>query len=256
MPAEAPLRVIIVDDEAMARQRLCRLLGCDPDIDIVAECADGAEAVNVLLDTAADLLFLDVQMPGMDGFAVLRAVPSERIPVVVFVTAYDSYAIQAFEASAVDYLLKPFHRARFTQALERAKSQVFLRGLDRARRRIRDLAQAQRDSRLVVRSGRSILLLPHDEIDWIEAAGNYVCVHCGVETHIARETLAGIEERIESGQFIRIHRSAIVNSKRVREIRPAYNGDYRVFLKDGTRLTLSRTYGDKLEVLVRNSFPG
>jgi two-component system LytT family response regulator len=255
MPVEAPLRAIIVDDEAVARQRLLRLLSLDPDVCVIAECCDGREALQALLDTPADLLFLDVQMPEMDGFAVLNALPPQRIPVVVFVTAYDSYAIRAFEASAVDYLLKPFHRERFAKAVERAKTQVSLRNLAEYRRRIHDLSAVAGDSRLAIRSGRNIVLLEHSEIDWIEAASNYVCVHCGKTTHIVRESLNSLEKRLGGGQFVRIHRSTIVNSARIREIRPAINWDCRVFLKDGTEVALSRTFRDRLGGYLSSHLP-
>ena len=179
MPPDGRLRTVVVDDEAIARRRLCRLLGQNPEIDLIAECCEGREAVQVLLESEVDLLFLDVQMPEMDGFQVLRAVPAERTPVIVFVTAYDKYAIEAFEASATDYLLKPFHEERFAKALARAKAQA---------RRTR-----RRSGQLTVRSGRNVILLNHAEIDWIEAANNYVCVHCGTAVHIGRETLARVE---------------------------------------------------------------
>jgi two-component system LytT family response regulator len=203
-----------------------------------------------LQDNAADLLFLDIQMPEMDGFAVLRATPPERLPVVVFVTAYDEYAIQAFEANAIDYLLKPFHRKRFFKALERAKQQANLRDLDQHRRRVRSVSESQLEPRLAIRSGRHTILLKPMEIDWIEAADNYACLHCGGKSHIVRETLASLETRLDRAAFVRIHRSAIVNSARVRELHPSCNGDYRVVLLDGTCLTLSRTHGEKLEVLL------
>jgi two-component system, LytTR family, response regulator len=248
MPPERKLRTMIVDDEAMARQRLARLLGTEPAIELVAECADGPEAIRVLLTEAIDLLFLDVQMPEMDGFAVLAAVPAERRPVVVMVTAYDRYAIQAFEASALDYLLKPFHRARFAQALERARAQVELRATARAARQA--AAPSPREPHVAIRTGRNVVLLLPGEIDWVEAAGNYVCVHCPGTTHVARETLASLFQRLGCGSFTRIHRSVIVNTARVREIRPMPNGDHAVLLQDGTRLVASRTFREGVEGLV------
>ena len=227
---------MIVDDEAMARRRLHRLLSLDPSVSIVAECAGAVEALQVLRRGHIDLLFLDISLPEMDGLALLRALPTEIAPAVVFVTAYDQYAIQAFEASAIDYLLKPFHPERFAKTLERVKSQISKR--------------PPREYWLVLRSGASIVRLETSLIHWIESANNHVCVHCGRATHIARETLSSVEQRLPPGRFLRIHRSVIVNASQVREVAPLRNGDYRIVLKDGAPLTLSRTFKDKLPSLL------
>ncbi len=237
---------MIVDDEAIARQRLCRLLAEDPEVEITAECADGREALQVLSETETDVVFLDVEMPELDGFGVVRALPAERLPVVVFVTAYDHYAIQAFEAHALDYLLKPFRRERLLHALERARQQAALRDPTTFRKRFSSM-----DNRLIVRDGRNLMFLDLAEVDWIEGAGNYACVHCGSSTYIVRETLTHLESRLKGTALVRIHRSSIVNSLRVRSIRPWINGDHHVMLKDGTRLTLSRRYGDRLQQLIK-----
>ncbi|MFN7921784.1 MAG: LytTR family DNA-binding domain-containing protein [Bryobacteraceae bacterium] len=241
MRPEPKLRAVIVDDEAMARQRLTRLLESDPGIEIAAECADGPEALEVLEREVVDLLFLDIQMPEMDGFAVLDALPRGCSPVVVMVTAYDKYAIRAFEARALDYVLKPFHRERFGRALDRAKAQVAL-----LRRNGPAPASTQP---LTLRTGRSVVLVTPGEIDWAEAAGNYVCVHAGGVTHVARETLASLLGRLSGGNFVKIHRSVIVNTERIREVAPVASGDYSVLLRDGTRLAGSRTYRGVVEAL-------
>jgi two-component system LytT family response regulator len=227
--------VIVVDDESIARRRICRLLGEDPGITVIAECADGKEAVQVLLAHEADLLFLDVEMPEMDGMAVLQAVPAERIPPVVFVTAHDKYAVGAFEVEAVDYLLKPFTRERFGRALERARA--------------RGRGAVDTPPRLAIKTAKSTVFVRHDEIDWIEAAGNYACVRCGAATHIVRETLSGLEQRLPEPPFVRIHRSTIVNVNRVQQLQPVHNGDCRVLLANGTVLALSRTYAGKIDLL-------
>lgn len=242
------LRAIIVDDESLARRRIRDLLVPDPEIEVVGECANGPQALRALADHEPDLMFLDIQMPEMDGFAVLRAIPRRHVPVIVFVTAHDRYALSAFEASAVDYVLKPFNRARFLQAVGRAK--IFCSGANAAgfRENIAHLLSA--DSRLKVRSGRGVQLIPLSEIDWIEAANNHACVHCSLTTHIVRETLRSLETRLGSGQFARIHRSIIVNLSSVREVRPAVNGDALVVLGDGTQLPASRTFSENLAPLL------
>jgi two-component system LytT family response regulator len=236
---------VIVDDEPLARGRLTRLLARDPEIVLVAECGDGREAIHVLLHNQVDLLFLDVQMPEMNGFQVLRALPEQRMPVVVFVTAYDRYAIEAFDVGGIDYLLKPFHHDRLAKSLARAKAQA-------SPQKPVDPSPA-RPTQLVMRSGRAVVLLNFSEIDWIEAANNYVCVHCGPAEHIARETLASLETRLPYRRFVRIHRSVIVNAARVRTIHPLPNGDRRVLLQDGTHLVLSRTFRDNLQRLTSSS---
>lgn len=241
------LRAIIVDDESLARRRIRDLLAADPDVEVVAECANGMHALQSITNLEPDLLFLDIQMPEMDGFAVLRRIEADHVPVIVFVTAYEQYALRAFEASAVDYLLKPFHRIRFLQALGKAKMLCSAAELACFRQRVGNLLSDR--SRLAVRSGRTMLLVPVAEIDWIEAANNYVCLHCGAKTHIVRETLRSLEARLDGSQFARIHRSVIVNLNAIREIRPSVNGDAHLLLEDGTRLTASRTFSPHLERL-------
>jgi two-component system LytT family response regulator len=233
------LRVLIVDDEPPARRRLRALLEADPEVTVVGECGDGPAAVAALRRDACDLVFLDVQMPGLDGLEVVRAVGPERMPAVVFVTAHACHAVPAFDAAAVDYLLKPFDRERFAQALERAKEAVRGRRLLAAP----PPAPAQRPAgRLLLRGQGRLYFLAADEIDWVEAAGNYLRLHAGGKTHLLRATLGGLAARLDPTRFVRIHRSALVNLDRVEELQPLFHGDYAVLLRDGTRLTLSRAY--------------
>ena len=248
------LRVLIVDDEPPGRERIRNLLEDQPDVEVVGVCTDGLEAVSFLRDNDCDLVFLDVQMPEMDGLEVVEAVGPERMPAVIFVTAHDRYALRAFEVQALDYLLKPFDRERFLKALDRARSQ---RQGDPAelQRRLLALLEESRPGkralqRLVVKSGGRIFFLKMDEIDWIEAAGNYLRLHVGKDTHLIRDTMSSLEARIDPAKFFRIHRSTIVNIERVREIQPLFHGDYVVLLRDGTQLTLSRTYRQRLEELL------
>ena len=236
---------MIVDDEPVARRRLCRLLSEDPELEIAAECEGGREALKALSECPTDVLFLDVQMPEMDGLAVVRAIPPARLPVIVFVTAFDRYAIQAFELHALDYLMKPFRRERLAAAVERAKRHAALH--DSAAFRTRFNAM---DSRLIVRDGRSTVILDCGEIDWIEGASNYACVHCGATTHVVRETLTGLEARLKDSGLVRIHRSAIVNPRQVRSVTASINGDHLVTLRTGARLTMSRRYRDRLPRLL------
>jgi two-component system, LytTR family, response regulator len=248
----APIRTLIVDDEPLCRERLRALLADDPDFTIVGECGDGAEAVATLRETPCDLVFLDVQMPVMDGLEVVEAIGPERMPTVIFVTAYDRYALRAFEVQALDYLLKPFDRERFEKALGRAKAHVQRDQSAEASRQLLALLGDTRPGRkhlerLVIKSGGRIFFLKMEEIDWIEAAGNYLRLHVGSETHLLRETMNALEGRIDPERFLRIHRSTIVNIERIREIQPLFHGDYVVLLRDGTELTLSRTYRQRLQ---------
>ena len=241
------IRALIVDDEPLARQRIRTLLEADPDVEVVGECADGRSAVAAVREQAPDLLFLDVQMPLLDGFGVLAALGAGPLPVVIFVTAHDRYALRAFEVHALDYLLKPFDRERFRTALGRAKAQVRREPDGDVSRRLlallRDVQQARKPlERLVVKSGGRVYFVRTEDIDWIEAAGNYVRLHVGKEAHLLRESMAGLEARLDAGRFLRIHRSTIVNIEHIRELQPAFHGDYAVILRDGTQLTLSRSY--------------
>jgi len=248
------IRAIIVDDEALSRERIRTLLRGDPEIEIVGECVDGKQAISTVANTAPDLVFLDVQMPEVDGFGVIEAIAGTlaQMPVVIFVTAHDQYAVRAFEVYALDYLLKSFTRKRFQAALNRAKEQLHnprsgMRN-ERFAGLLTDLQSRQKHlTRLVVRSGGRIFFLRVDEINWIEAADNYVRIHEGRESHMIRETLQALEGRLDPAKFARIHRSTLVNVDRIRELKPMFHGDYLVTLLDGTELTLSRNYHQNLK---------
>ena len=254
----ARIRALVVDDEPLARERLRMLLASEDWLEIVHECADGLSAVSAIQKLRPDLVFLDVEMPGATGFDVIEAIGADRMPFVVFVTAYDKYAIKAFDVHAVDYLLKPFDRERFHKALARARQQLEQRSSGELERRllalVNDLKPAhQRMERFVVKSGGRVFFVRAEEIDWIEAAGNYVKLHVGAEAHLFRETMNALEARLNPDTFYRIHRSHIVNIERVRELQPWFNGEYVVFLKSGTRLTLSRGYREKLQERIGRS---
>ncbi len=250
------IRTLIVDDEPLARERLASLLMTEQDIEIVGQCRDGEEAVAAIVDHEPDLVFLDVQMPQMNGFEVIEAVGGDRMPLVIFVTAFDQHALRAFQVRALDYLLKPFDRERFSEALERARRQVEREETGDLGRRllalVKDLRRDQpRAERLVVKSGGRLFFLRADEIDWVEAAGNYVRLHVGTTSHLLRETMNAIEGRLDPEKFFRIHRSRIVNMERIQELQPWLNGEYAVLLRTGTRLTLSRGYREKLQDRLR-----
>jgi len=246
------IRTLIVDDEPLARERLANLLAPVEDIEIVGQCRDGDEAVTAIHDTTPDLVFLDIQMPNMSGFDVIDAVGAVGMPLVIFVTAYDQHALRAFQVRALDYLLKPFDRDRFNEALQRARKQLERDESGDIGRRllalVKDLRRDQpRTDRLVVKSGGRLFFLRADEIDWVEAAGNYVRLHVGNSSHLLRETMTSIESRLDPEKFFRIHRCRIVNMDRIQELQPWLNGEYAVVLRTGERLTLSRGYREKLQ---------
>jgi two-component system LytT family response regulator len=250
------IRALIVDDEPLGRQRIRSLLKDESDLEIVGECGDGREALAAIRDHQPDLVFLDVQMPGLDGFGVLEAVGPKYMPAVIFVTAHDSHALRAFEVHAVDYLLKPFDRRRLQQALQRARQQIDQREqtVGQYSALLEDVQSHRRFlDRLVIKSAGRVFFLKTGEIDWIEAAGNYLRLHVGGEVHLLRETMSNLESRLNSGKFLRIHRSTMVNLERIKELSPMFHGDYRVLLHDGTELTLSRSYRPKLQELLGDS---
>jgi two-component system LytT family response regulator len=245
------IRTLIVDDEPLGRERIRTLLSSDPEIEVIGECTDGRQAIAATEASKPALVFLDVQMPEMNGFAVLDAIASDHMPAIIFVTAYDHYAVQAFEVHALDYLLKSFDRGRFQAALQRAKGEIqrSKAGLlnERLAGLLEDLqAKQKRLTRLVVKSAGRIVFLRAEEIDWAGAADNYVRIHSGRESHLIRETLQSLESRLNPEKFLRIHRSTLVNLDRIRELLPIFHGDYLVKLNDGTELTLSRSYREKL----------
>jgi two-component system LytT family response regulator len=243
-----PLRALIADDELVARRRIRRLLSTERDIAVVAECADGASAIEAIERERPDLVFLDVQMPERDGFEVVAALDPEALPAVVFVTAYDRYALQAFDVHAIDYLLKPYTAERFRTAVRRARARVHGASTDE---RLASLITALRNaprylSRINVRATGRIVLVDLAAVDWIEAADNYVRLHAGPRAYLHRETLAALEKQLDPERFVRIHRSAIVQVDRVIELHSASHGDMDVVLRNGKTLTLSRTFRDRL----------
>jgi len=262
---------LIVDDEPLARRGLALRLARHQDIDIVAEAGNGREAFFAISEHQPQLMFLDVQMPGVDGFELLRAVPAAQLPLTIFVTAYDQYALKAFEANALDYLLKPIEDARLDSAIDRARQEIVTRGADEHCERLlrllgtmsgrpdltldQALADADRDGgrptddRLAIKDAGRILRVPLDDILWIDAAGDYMCVHTRSDTHVLRATMRELEEKLDPRRFQRIHRSTIVNVARVRELRSHLNGEYFLVLDSGHQLKLSRSYRDKVQLL-------
>jgi two-component system LytT family response regulator len=264
----AAVRAVIIDDEPAARRGVRLLLSRDSEIEIVGEAGDGIEAVELIRRERPEMAFLDVQMPGFDGFEVLRQAGDAAPAAVVFVTAYDEHALKAFEVHAIDYVLKPYEDARFHSAVERAKAG--LRGLD-AKALAARLAQllqfverttaesppaqgsttaGERSDRILLKSSGEIYFLKVDEIDWIEAEGDYMKFHVAGKAHLLRETMARLEARLDPERFIRIHRSTIVNIDRVRKLTPAFAGDYAVILADGTKLRLSRGYQERMQAVM------
>jgi two-component system LytT family response regulator len=251
------LRVLIVDDERLSRRRLRRFLSADSELEIVGDCEDGLQAQELLSRVTADLLFLDIQMPGKDGFGLLDAIGPERAACTIFVTAYDQFALRAFEVHAFDYLLKPYEERRLREAVDRVKLHLAYRrhniALDRPQPTItfQDSSNRGRD-RLAVRTRDKMILIRSDQIDWVEAADNYVYLHCGNETHTLRETMNALQKTLDPEKFLRIHRSAIVNLDRVKSLQPWFRGDYRVIMSSGAELTLSRSYRQGLRERILN----
>lgn len=244
------IRVLVADDQPMARERLVSLLAAEPGVEVTATAASGPETVEVIRQSSPDLVFLDLQMPGMDGFKVIETIGVDRMPPTVFVTAYDEYAVRAFEVQAIDYLLKPFGRQRFQSALARARKHLERDRQGELAQRLSELLRTGRletTERLLVKAGGRVSFVDIDSIDWVEAEGNYVRIHAGPQVHLMRETMNSLIARIGERQFSRIHRSRIVNIARVKELIIAGGGDYQVLLWDGTRLGLSRLYRDALQ---------
>ncbi len=247
-----PIRVLLVDDEPLAREMIREMLKDDLEVEVVGECVNGREAVEAIQEHNPDLIFLDVQMPEVGGFEVLEALKTVTVPHVIFVTAYDQYAVRAFEVHALDYLLKPFDRERFESAWRRAKMHILAtRNGEMDQRILAILEELKAGSkyleRLVIKSGGRVFFLDTDDIDWIEAEGNYVSVHTGKKSHLLRETISSLEAQLDPKKFLRIHRSSIVKIDRIKELQPWFHGEYRVILLDGTQLTLSRNYRENLQ---------
>jgi two-component system LytT family response regulator len=243
------IRALIVDDEPLARQRVRLLLAEEPDVEILGECADGPSAVTQIIDAKPDLLFLDVQMPEMNGFAVLERLPADAMPIVIFTTAYDKHALQAFDAHALDYLLKPFKPQRFKEAVQRARDQLSNRHAGAAARGILDLLGERHPSasassplkRLAVKTADSIIFVPVENIDAIEAAGKYAVLHVGKENHVLRETMTALEANLPADLFLRVSRSIIVNMDRVQQLQPMFKGENVIILKSGQRYPTTRS---------------
>lgn len=238
------IRALIVDDERLAREAIRDLLLADREFQIAGECEDGAQAIEAIERLRPDAVFLDVQMPVLDGFAVVEAVGVEQMPLTVFVTAYDQYALKAFEAQALDYVLKPFDDDRFRRVLQRLKRQFAATESNRGER-LRELIRGvhpESVDRIAIKSGGRVTFVQRSEILWFGAFGNQVKVRAGGETLVIRETIKNLENRLDGDRFVRIHRSTIVNVEHVREIRPWYTGEYIVVISDGHELTLSRGY--------------
>jgi two-component system LytT family response regulator len=254
-----PLTVLIVDDEPLAREGLQALLSRDPEVGMIREARDGREAVASVRELTPDIVFLDVQMPEMDGFAVVRTIGAEHMPAVVFVTAHDQYAIQAFEVNALDYLLKPVVEDRFEKALVRAKSRIRSNGAEGLQRQIIGLLETIASprnylKRLAVRSAGKTLFIDVEELDWVQGAENYVELHAGQATHLLHVTMNALEKSLDPAAFLRIHRSLIVNVRRIRDLQPGAHGEYLITLRDGTRLQSGRTYANRLRAMADNPF--
>jgi two-component system LytT family response regulator len=239
------IRTVIADDEGLARKKLKILLSAESSVDLIAECQDGKQTVATVLEHKPDLLFLDIQMPDFDGFKVLDQIPADRMPIVIFTTAFDQYAIRAFDAHALDYLLKPFHQERVHRALERVKQELLKVHEQSVKARILELLSEAKPKtkplrRLVIRTAGRVVFLDMNEIDWIEAAANYVKLHVGKESFLLREGIGHISAKLDPERFVRIHRSSIVNVNRIRELQPCESGEYIAVLRDGKELSCSR----------------
>jgi two-component system LytT family response regulator len=268
------IRVIIVDDELLARKALRVMLSRDPETEVIAECRSGREAVSIIREQSPDIVFLDIQMPEMDGFQVIEEIGVEQMPITVFVTAYDKYALRAFTAHALDYLLKPFDYDRFNTALQRAKTHVQQQKIGAVSENLvallkdikpssggesslkandqkpADSSDKEPIDRVVIKSGGRIYFLKTEEIDWVEGAGDYLSLHAGSKSHLIRETMGTFHSKLDSKKFLRIHRSTIVNIDRVKDIQPLFKGEYVITLTSGTRLKSSRGYRHELQPLL------
>jgi two-component system LytT family response regulator len=263
------IRTLVVDDESLARERVLSLLQQEADVEVVGECSDGGQAVTAIQEQSPDLVFLDVQMPGCDGFEVLKNISPDRMPTVVFITAYDEYALRAFEVHALDYLLKPFDDERFHAAIARSKRAIRDDEVGQLSQRLLGLLETRSRgefpargtpaagqaylTRLVVKNAGRVIFVRVDEIDWIEAADYYVRLHVARKSHLLRETMSALDDQLDPTRFFRVHRSAIVNLDRLVEIQPYFHGEHVLVLQDGSKLKLSRSRKEKLEAVLRQS---
>jgi two-component system, LytTR family, response regulator len=252
------IRVLIVDDEPPSRRRLERLLSRDPAIEITGNCAGAADALSSIATQRPELIFLDIQMPRMDGFAFLNDLAVEPMPLIIFVTAYDQYAVRAFEVCAFDYLLKPYDEDRFDQVLQRAKQRIHEQRKSAFNQQALSLLkgfgpQPKPLRKLVIKTPQKVFFLNPEEIDWVKAEGKYARLHVGQDSYLWRGALNELETQLDVTRFIRIHRSTIINLERVKELHPLFHGEYEVILRDGTQLTLSRRYRIKLQEAIGSS---
>jgi two-component system, LytTR family, response regulator len=248
------IRALIVDDEPLARERIQSLLGAERDIEVLRVCANGEEAVAAIKELRPDLVFLDVQMPGLGGFEVLRALGKEPLPLIIFVTAYDQHALKAFEVHALDYLLKPFKQARFAETVQRAREALANRRVSAASKGLLELlgstgTEREFITRIAVKNGERTVFVKTAHIDYLESAGNYVVLHAGKENHVVRETLTALEEKLDPKKFIRINRSTIVNTDQIKELQPLFKGEHVVVLHNGKQLSLTRGVREIEELL-------
>ena len=249
----ATLRALIVDDEPLIRLGIRRALDEVPDVEVSGECGSGPDAIAAIEATTPDLVVLDVQMPGCSGLDVVRQVGPAHMPAVIFLTAYDEYAVQAFEVNAVDYLLKPFEPARLVEAIERVRARLTVRQESTLAGRLEALLAVrapERLERLVIRNGERYEFVPVDAVDWIEAANNHVRLHCGTRRHLLAETMTSLERRLDGARFLRVHRSRIVNTSRIVAVHVLIGGTYELELRDGTRLTSGRQYREAVQALI------
>lgn len=246
------VRTLVVDDEPLARERLLKLLRAEPEIELAGEAANGRDAVKLIREIKPGLVFLDVQMPELDGFGVLAELSEAERPAVIFVTAFDKFALKAFDVHAIDYLLKPFDKERFQTALRRALDHLARKQPNEIHEQLSallsEMRPAQASDRIAVKGDGRVVFVKTSDVDWIEAADNYVSLHVGKESHLLRETMTALEARLPK-QFLRISRSTMVNTERIKELQPLFHGEYTVILRDGTKLTLSRSHRDKLQQL-------
>jgi two-component system LytT family response regulator len=255
MTTSPKLRVLIVDDEELARERMESLLSARPDVEIAGICADGISALEAIEQTHPDVVMLDVQMPGMDGFEVASNLDPENAPAIVFVTAHDGHAIRAFEIHALDFLLKPYDQARLEKALDRARGALTATRTPALDPRLVSFLEQLHDERkyserLIVKSSGRVFFVRSEDIDWVEASGNYVKIHTKSDAHLLRESMKNMEGKLDPRVFVRIHRSAIVNIDRIKELEPWFHGEYVVIMRDGTRLTASRVFSERLSALI------
>jgi two-component system LytT family response regulator len=250
-----PIRALIADDERLAREKLRILLDAEPDIRLVGECGNGRQAVSALRQHRPDLLFLDIHMPDMDGFEVLGAISPDETPAVIFTTAYDRYAVKAFEMHALDYLLKPFDQERLQSALNRTRAELTKSPRNGVAQQVLDLlatskTQPQTAKRFVIKAGGRMLFLDQEDIDWVEAAANYVKINVGKDTHLLRESIGKLSERLDPRHFVRIHRSLLVNVGKIKALQPCNRGEYILTLRNGKELPCSRGYRVELQRVI------